>query len=431
MHKFVTGGEAVLGAAALAGARNASDGRLADDIDLTSNQGKSASHTHVLNIPISASFAAERRAKLSQLKHRLRWGRQQISRPDVGIIGGYHHGNLGDMAMGYAVARRIASKKYSWGLQTVYNLERWPSTRAAIVGGGAVGYSACLQQLAEKYGRTPQRTAILGVDFNDPSALRPHAAFLKNVALITCRSANQATSLAEALERVDISWHPDLCFSLYDHTDEKLSSTRDSEHILGINCVPLFLKKSGRRFVPGTNYLDEMKRETSGLIRHIDKLSVLYSELVCRICAQAKRAGLRIRHIPFTPIDDMFARVALQGLGVEFLPYTSNVSTVLARVGQCHQFFTTRFHSLVFSLLKHCVVTPFCYASKCDRLLQDFGISNASIIRLPDLLEPLNAIVERVIEGQGLRVPASEIKVARDRVSQVVDTTIETVTMYE
>lgn len=385
------------------------------------------SNPSTLMIPMRVSLAAERRAKLAQIQHRVRWGTQQIFRPDIGVIGGYHHGNLGDMAMGYAVACRIKAKSGACALQTIYNLDRWPAAKRAIVGGGAVGYSECLRQLAARYGDKPERVAILGVDFNDPEALARHAEFLNRVAFITCRSARQAANVAQVLGREDVLWHPDLCFSLYKPPAENAAAS-DERPTFGINCVPLFLKRSGQTFVPGTSYLNEIRRENPDLVQHIDKLGLLYSELVRSVCITAKRTGFRVLHVPFTPLDDMFARAVLSDAEVEFVPYTSSVPSVLSSIVQCRQFFTTRFHSLVLSLLKHCAIIPFCYASKCDRLLEDLGVANESVIRVTDLLHGTDAIVERVMASQGTRLSTPTIKSASDRATAAIDAAIEAIT---
>lgn len=385
------------------------------------------SNPSTLIIPKRVSLAADRRAKLAQIEHRMRWGTQQIFRPDIAVVGGYHHGNLGDMAMGYAVARRIKANSADCALQTIYNLDRWPTAKRAIVGGGAVGYSECLRQLAARYGNDPERVAILGVDFNDPEALDKHAEFLKRVAFITCRSARQASNLTRVLGRTDVTWHPDLCFSLYEPPNEDIQARNSRRPIFGINCVPLFLKKSGQRFVPGTSYMSEISRESPDLLPHIETLGLVYSELVRNVCLQAQRVGFSVLHIPFTPLDDMFARAVLTSGGITFVPYTSSVRSVLSSIAQCQQFFTTRFHSLVLSLLRRCAIIPFCYASKCDRLLEDLGIAGESVIRLTDLLQGTSAIVKRVMGGQGITLPTQALRPVSDRVTATIDAALDAI----
>ncbi len=384
---------------------------------------KAGQDTFSIKVPVSASVAAELGAKVAQAKHRLRWVRQKVASSAMAVVGGYHQGNLGDMALAASVARRIAGSKRSYGVQTIYNLARWPKAETAIVGGGAVGYSDCLRQLAEGYGKKPENVAILGVDFNDPGAICAYADFLKRVPIITCRSARQAANVSQLLGRNDIAWHQDLCFSLYDETRTE-RKTSGSTRTLGINSVPLFLKQINGQFVTGSNHIDELQREHPDLVPQLDKLSIQYCNLVRDICRQAKRAGMRVKHIPFTPLDDMFARTVLHGLGVEFAPYTSNVSSVLSQVGRCERFFTTRFHSLVFSILNHCQAIPFCYASKCDRLLEDFGVTGPPVIRLADILDYKQGMIERILEGPGIQITREKINEAHHQVCSIIDNAI-------
>ncbi|MFN9710778.1 MAG: hypothetical protein ACK55K_05155, partial [Bacteroidota bacterium] len=74
--------------------------------------------------------------RFNQLSRRFR---QQLSIPDVAVIGGYHGVNLGDMALGASVKRQLQNRNITSGLQTIYNLEKWkwPPTNFAILGGGA------------------------------------------------------------------------------------------------------------------------------------------------------------------------------------------------------------------------------------------------------------------------------------------------------
>jgi hypothetical protein len=375
-------------------------------------------------IPESAMRLAKRSGRMAQINHRLRWARQRVCPPQVGVVGGYHLGNLGDMALGYAVQRRVIESGLSCGLQTIYNLERWPKAKVAIVGGGAVGYDDNLHRLKERYGRFPDRVAILGVDFNDPAAVLVHAEFLNQVAVITCRSSKQAAELNAILGRKDVGWHPDLCFSIYNHNAKAETEKGEPSQVLGMNCTPLFMKQSGGQFVPGSSFLAEMQREEPQLLPYMERLGALYSNLVRAVCSKANQDGIRIKHIPFAPLDDVFARTILKDFAVEFMPYTSNLASVLSQVGLCGRFFTTRFHSLVFSILKHCEITPFCYASKCDRLLADLQIEHTSIIRIQELLDGKNGLVERVLEGPGIKVPTEVVAAVCRKVTANVDSAI-------
>jgi hypothetical protein len=374
-----------------------------------------------MDIPASAVRLARRSERMAQINHRLRWARQQVCPPQVGVVGGYHLSNLGDMALGYSVQRRVIASGLSCGLQTIYNLERWPKAKLAIVGGGAVGYGNSLSRLRKTYGCSPDRVAILGVDFNDPAGVCAHADFLRQVSFITCRSSKQAAEMGALLGRKDIRCHPDLCFSLYKETGETSPKTEEPSQILGINCLPLFFRRSGDRFLPGVDFLDEWQREEPQLVAHMERLGTLYCNLVRGICSKANQAGIRIMHIPFTPVDDVFARTVLRGLSIKFVPYTPNIEPVLTQVGRCGRFFTSRLHSMIFSIIKHCEIMPFCYASKCDRLLKDLQIKHPSITRIEDLFGNMNGLVDKVIEQPGIRFPSKVVAALRDDVATKLD----------
>jgi polysaccharide pyruvyl transferase WcaK-like protein len=146
--------------------------------------------------------------------------------------------------------------------------------------------------------------------------------------------------------------------------------------------------------------------------------------LLRSVCQKAIRAGFRVRHFPFTPEDNLYARIVLSGLQVEFLPYSVNINAVMSRMRCCERFFTSRFHSLVFSFLQSCEILPFCYAPKSFELLEDLHITHPSIFGIEHLFEDSEELADRIFDTPGLRVAQEVVAEACRTVTSVVDSAI-------
>lgn len=49
---------------------------------------------------------------ITQIQHLQRFASQHLRMPDVGIIGGYHGGNLGDIALGESVRQLLLKRMF-------------------------------------------------------------------------------------------------------------------------------------------------------------------------------------------------------------------------------------------------------------------------------------------------------------------------------
>jgi hypothetical protein len=323
----------------------------------------------------------------TQISHRLRWLNQRLRCPTVGIIGGYHGGNLGDMTLGTVCREFFEKRGVRAGLQTIYSLPRWPACRFAILGGGAIAYRQSLRNIREMYGKTPERVAFVGVDFNEDAATEEFASFLRQVAAITCRSRTQAEHLRALIQRPDVGFHPDLAFGLDGSRSPAEREVPARENVLGVNCTTFFWKQSGGRYVPGSDWEAEMRKRQPKLVESIDRLGPAYVRAFTDLMALSKRRGWRICHGPFTPEDDEFARHFFSDQVDEFLPYAADPRLVLQMFGRFSAFLPTRFHSLVFALLSRTPVIPFCYAEKSQDLLDDLGPFEAPPLTAHDLLK--------------------------------------------
>lgn len=310
----------------------------------------------------------------ARLQHRSRWIRQRIVPPEVGVIGGYHYGNLGDIALGLSVQEEVRRFGARSALQTIYNLDHWPAAPVGIVGGGAVAYMGPLDALSRRYGSRPQSLSFAGVDFNDPNALRKHRAFLQEVNRITCRSEEQAELVRSALGRPDVVAAPDLVFTLLQAEFGRLRAARgqggaSSAKLLAINLVPLMASVVRRQLVPS----EHMQRERPSMVAQFELLHERYVALARQVCSDHIRQGWRVVHLPFTPTDDTYARYALAGLPVSFDSYRSTPESVISRLKLAGRFFTTRFHALILGVRAGVPLIPFAYASKNERLLASLG----------------------------------------------------------
>lgn len=311
-----------------------------------------------------------------RIAHRSRVIGQALGGIDLGIAGGYHCGNLGDMALGEAVRLHALHYFRKPGLQTIYNLHRWPRAKSLIVGGGAVAYGGPLAAIASLYRDAPQRVAMFGVDFNDLEALETYKDFYSNVHWLGCRSSGQAEALKKVLPNASIGWTYDLVFSLArtpQARDAAAIPSSKRKKIFGINMVPFFVKHNGSRFIPGTNYARELQGERPDIEGRIEVLAAAYCQWMRSAVDEMLRAGYRVVHFPFTPQDDGYARSCLQDLNVSFRRYDHAPLPVLQALGQCRAFLSSRYHSLIFSLITATPLVAFEYASKCSRLLDDIG----------------------------------------------------------
>jgi hypothetical protein len=360
-----------------------------------------------LTVPLSGRLVSVVGSGTCVFEHRFNYAKQALTKPQLAIAGGYHFGNLGDMALGNSVKRQAIEIGVKSQLQTIYNLDRWPKAESLIVGGGAVAYSEPLNKLRTVYKEQPARVALIGVDFNDPDAVIESKEFLQQVALITCRSSEQAQFLREVLDRSDIGWHYDLCFSYFDHSI--VTRTVKRQPVFGINCVPFFYNDSNHEFTPGTKYIDELRRNSPDLLPYVNEIGFKYCEMMRAVVKSAQQQGFQVVHFPFTPSDDVFARTIFSGLNISYRKYTSNILNLLPGLQQCDRFFTTRFHSLVFSIVTRTPFIPFNYATKCERLLTDLEVDAGSQINVRDLLEDTSKLADKISGIVPIKIPEEKV----------------------
>jgi hypothetical protein len=325
-----------------------------------------------------------------QVKHRLRNIKQKITGVPVGVIGGYHGGNLGDMALGASVANALGDKGIKSGLQTIYNLSKWPAAEFAIVGGGAVGYADSLQKVAERYKGHYDKVALLGVDFNEKTYTGDALELIKNAAFVSGRSESQAEKMIKISGRKDIIFHPDIAFSLYREFCEKEREKVDEQRPkkLLLNLIPLYGRITDGKVVP----VEEYRAERQDLYQSFDQMQRTYESLIRTIVIKALADGYEVETIPFTPEDGEYGELILSDLNVKHVKYHADPYTMMKHMAGASQIFATRYHTTIFAIKLGIPIIPIAYAVKNEMLLHELGVSRDTYLSTGDLANGVNTI---------------------------------------
>ncbi len=321
----------------------------------------------------------------TQIQHLARNARQRLIKVPVGIIGGYHGGNLGDMALGEAVKQELASMGINSGLETIYNLEQWPRTQHAILGGGAIGYADSLNKVINRYEGNYKQLAILGVDFNQPSYPDECLKLIRQAAYVSSRSKMQAQFLTSLTGRVDIDSHPDIAFSLdrnfcKEQREESITYHHRSK-IMMVNLLPLYGKLENGKVLPVEKY----KIERPELYENFEQMQRAYRSFVRQNVEQAIADGYLIETIPFTHGDAVYSKIVLEGLPVRHVPYYADPLRMIYRMAGADWVLATRFHATIFAMKLGKKLTPLAYAKKNERMLNELGIENGRFMACGDL----------------------------------------------
>ena len=319
----------------------------------------------------------------TQIKHVTRNIHQRLNKIQVGIIGGYHGGNLGDMALGYSVRQLLDLRSIKSGLQTIYNLNKWPKTPFGIVGGGAVGYTDSLRKLIDRYKGNYDHIAFLGVDFNEENYPVDCIELIREAAFVSCRSKSQALRLMNLTGRGDIGYHPDLAFSLLnDYCDyQRINPFRKNNKKLFVNIVPLYGKVNNGTISPLLQY----KSERPNLYKNFFRMHDSYKEVLREIVLKALGEGYEVESLPFTESDAEYARIILDGLPVRHVVYNSDPVRMLKKITTADWVLATRYHATIFGLKAGVKLSPIAYAIKNELLLEELGVERTKYLSTDDL----------------------------------------------
>lgn len=323
-----------------------------------------------------------------QYLHGFRYLRQVLRPPNLAVIGGYHFGNLGDMALGFSIYKEIRQFTAT-GLQTIYNLDAWPRSSFAILGGGAIIHRDTLDLVFSRY--LPSKVAFCGVDIEDWEALSLFQFKMYQLPYLSLRSTHQLERLKTMFPGISAVYHPDIVFSLADHNILPFElPSRQSVAI--INVTPRFHMAE-----PDTLcYDEELSCPTPFGI-----LADGYTNLIRRLATRLTDLGLQLIHIPFTPADGLVARDILNGYNVNFCSYSASPVKVLSAYKTSSFSFGSRYHSMIFSMISGAPFSAFAYASKSARLIDDMKIDSQKVFAITDLLDQdnLDSKIDSVVQS--------------------------------
>ena len=329
-----------------------------------------------------------------QINHIARFASQYFSRPEVGIVGGYHGGNLGDIALGISIKNLLDEIKVNSGLQTIYNLERWPETTFAILGGGAIGYTDSLVRVAKRYKNNYKHVGLLGVDFNEKEYPNACLDLIRGAAFVSGRSKKQAERLIQLTGRKDIFHHPDIAFSLLNDfcSQQRSTISNNKQKKLLINVLPLYAQVQNSKVIPVEKYYTERPE----LYKEFQTMHDSYKAIIRRIVSEALNDGYVVETIPFTPLDDQYGKLILKDLPVRHAEYHSDPIRMIKHMATSDWVIATRFHATIFALKLGVKLTPIAYATKNELMLQELGLSRSSFLTTGDLANGIDQALEPV-----------------------------------
>ncbi|TQE93855.1 MAG: polysaccharide pyruvyl transferase family protein [Spiribacter salinus] len=331
----------------------------------------------------------------SRIDHRVRWITQKIRRPATAVAGGYHSGNLGDMALAYSAKGQVAKRIHAGGrigIQTIYNLPDWPRAKKVVVGGGALLGSNAIKSLKEYTNNQPMNVGIIGVDFSKGDIDEEDVDFLKGVSFLSFRSEFSLEAAQNKYSLNNARLSPDIVFARDETIFASVAKFAPAPKALAINITPGLGRDHSRTKA-------EDRRLYSNYIRWVRAVTAEYLQ-----------AGYSVESIPFTHADERAARENLSDLPIKHNPYTHNVITVLSRIQRCDTFICSRYHALIFGCLLEKKIIPFCYARKnyalCEKYLhlpsngfreleQSSEPEKTALTLEPSILQELRILVHR------------------------------------
>ncbi len=325
-----------------------------------------------------------------QIKHRTRNLGQWLKKITVGVIGGYHGGNLGDIALGESVLEVLHKRSVKSGLQTIYNLEKWPSTPYAIIGGGAIGYIDSLRKIVNRYNGDYSKIALLGVDFNEDQYPDDCKNLFQNSAYVSCRSQKQSNKIQQLVPGKEIFNHPDLTFSFRMNYCENIRN-KPKEHSIKkllINVVPLYSEISNGQIKPQMRF----KNERPELFENFETMHACYKKVIQTAVNKAILDGYVVESLPFAQEDELFSKIILEGLPVKLNKFVSNPDSILKFMAKADWIISTRFHATIFAMKLGLKFTPIAYAVKNELLLLEGGIDRTQFLTTGDMANGVSTL---------------------------------------
>lgn len=317
------------------------------------------------------------------LLHKIKWLTHFFNKKEVAITGGYHYGNLGDIALGNSVKEILKEKNIKSELQTIYSLKYWLERDYAIVGGGAIGYENSLLEIIKRHGNNYKKVAFMGVDFNSNFYSDESIELINKAAFVSTRSKSQADRLKELTGRNDIYSQPDLAFSFQrKHYEQIRTGTNNLEKKLFVNILPLYALFNNGIVKPINAY----KNERPEIFENFLSIHQNYKTLIINEVNNALKEGTEVYSWSFTPMDEAYAKFLLKGLAVNHLSYDPDPAKIIATITPSDEVITTRLHATIFGFRSGAKVKPIAYARKNEELLKEMGFNKSDYLNAEDLI---------------------------------------------
>jgi len=318
-----------------------------------------------------------------KLLHKKKWLSHFFNISKVAITGGYHYGNLGDIALGCSLKEILEEQNIPSELQTIYNLKYWIEREYIIVGGGAIGYENTLKEINNKIKKKFEKIAFLGVDFNSDLYSDESIELINKAAFVSTRSKSQAERLKEITGRKIIYSQPDLAFSFQRNQFEKVrQNTISQTKKLFVNVLPLYALFNNDILTP----LNVYKTERPEIFENFSAIHQNYKILVINAVNKAIQNGVQVFSWSFTPMDEAYAKFLFNGINVNHLKYNPNPYNLAGMITTNDEVITTRLHATIFALRSGATINPIAYAHKNEELLKEMGFSKNEYLSSDDLI---------------------------------------------
>jgi polysaccharide pyruvyl transferase WcaK-like protein len=327
--------------------------------------------------------------------------------------------NVGDLALGYtvesvaqAVSRKPALQVLGGGF---LGLHKWPQSDCVVVAGGAVGREDIIQTLRDKCADQPRALAIEGISFWSVDSLSDSSlAFLNSVKSITCRNSRDAQRLRHLGVR-KAQHVQDNAFLLAgdDHIVE--STELPLKRTLALNVVSQHMKRKGKSYV------------SSGYDRVSHNFGKAYKKTIRGITKAHLDRGWNVKHTPFTPDDEMYAKYIFNGLNVELQSFSPDPMKVIKSISSSYKMIGSRFHAHVFSFICDTPFLSLSYAPKCRLLWQDLGLSRETQATQAEIATTPTDVADRFSNLAGSRLSRTRLQSIASRRSESLRQTIRAI----
>lgn len=328
---------------------------------------------------------------------------QQVSRAPISVIGAYNTSNVGDLAMGRTIQAIAESMGLNVRLNSFGATSLAPRPHKVVMGGGELGNRAYFSALREWSGNRPDKLAILGVNASSDIAELDDdlKQFLMGLVFISQRTKSAAQVLGELLQR-KVHYQPDITFAMPLVFGWDSNQKNTSSNTVGISVCPLYMSVENQaRLVASREHLRLFQNYNPAMAEALPSIGINYANTMKKVVQLLESKGKKVIHIPFTPVDDLFAKSIFKKSRVEYVPFRSNSKLVLNKISTCEKFIATRFHAHIFGLMAGVPVISIAYAQKCQSLWSDIELAKSDQIdRLAIANEPEFA-AEQIVEIKG------------------------------